>query len=352
MMHERVNALTVYAKRHILPMSNMRMHYILFCDPSFLLPFQPCARTRYAHFLDSSLKPQMQLLLVRTALGTPQEMGVGVSLQTKAMTQPDVRGYIAMDDSSADTAAVDRIDVRFDSVVAGPHRPFQAGPGLNDSTIHVVYANEQVYPEYLVTYEMDVDDEEKSCDLAQEGGSEVGGVGRAPPSPPSARVAAMAPPPPRPTLGGGGGWFVPGSGGGGGGGGVGGGGAGGSGAGGGNPIVGLTPSSTHVVGTNDPKDMITICIRDKLGEETFFKFKRTTLLSKIFDAYGARCGVQLSGERQVFLFNGERVAADLTPEQAGMSDQDIIECVLECDSVGVGGGVGGGAGGGAGGDGV
>ena len=152
--------MTVYAKRHILPMSNMRMHYILFCDPSFLLLFQPCARTRYAHFLDSSLKPQMQLLLVRTALGTPQEMGVGVSLQTKAMTQPDVRGYIAMDGSSADTAAVDRIDVRFDSVVAGPHRPFLSGPGLNDSRFHVVYANEQAYPEYLVTYEAGINDEE------------------------------------------------------------------------------------------------------------------------------------------------------------------------------------------------
>ena len=102
----------------------------------------------------------MQLLLVRTALGAPQEMGARVTLQTKAMTQPAVRGCIAMDGSSADTAAVDRIDVRFDSVVAGPHRPFLSGPGLNDSRFHVVYANEQAYPEYLVTYEAGINDEE------------------------------------------------------------------------------------------------------------------------------------------------------------------------------------------------
>ena len=130
--------------------------------------------SRYAHFLDSSPKPQMQLLLVRTALGAPQEMGARVTLQTKAMTQPAVRGCIAMDGSSADTAAVDRIDVRFDSVVAGPHRPFLSGPGLNDSRFHVVYANEQAYPEYLVTYEAGIDeeeggDEEKDGDVDETG---------------------------------------------------------------------------------------------------------------------------------------------------------------------------------------
>lgn len=42
--------------------------------------------------------------------------------------------------------------VLYDSVKGGPHRPDLAGPGTNDSTMYVVYKNEQVYPQYLLTY--------------------------------------------------------------------------------------------------------------------------------------------------------------------------------------------------------
>ena len=44
--------------------------------------------------------------------------------------------------------------VRYDSVHAGPHRPYRSGPGINDSCIYVVYKNDQVYPEFVVTYDV------------------------------------------------------------------------------------------------------------------------------------------------------------------------------------------------------
>ena len=38
-----------------------------------------------------------------------------------------------------------RAQVVFDSVRGGPHRPGRSGPGANDSRVHVVYRNSQVY---------------------------------------------------------------------------------------------------------------------------------------------------------------------------------------------------------------
>ena len=41
----------------------------------------------------------------------------------------------------------------YDSVRAGPHCPGHAGDGDNSSNMYVLYKNESVYPEYLVTYQ-------------------------------------------------------------------------------------------------------------------------------------------------------------------------------------------------------
>ena len=64
--------------------------------------------------------------------------------QTKEMVMPGERGRVP-------GCGV----IRYDSVRAGPHRPFRSGPGTNDSIIYVVYKTEQVFPEYVVTYKMD-----------------------------------------------------------------------------------------------------------------------------------------------------------------------------------------------------
>ena len=62
-------------------------------------------------------------------------------------------------------------------------------------------------------------------------------------------------------------------------------------------------------------------------EETFFKVKKTTKMSKVFDAYASRKGVQASCLR--FFLDGERINADQTPKQLEMEEQDQIDCLLE-----------------------
>ena len=53
---------------------------------------------------------------------------------------------------------------------------------------------------------------------------------------------------------------------------------------------------------------------------------RTIIMSKIFDAYASRKGVQANALR--FFLDGERINADQTPKQLEMEEQDIIDCAL------------------------
>merc|ERR1719331_2904802 len=72
---------------------------------------------------------------------------------------------------------------------------------------------------------------------------------------------------------------------------------------------------------------ITIRVRDQTGEKTFFKIKKTTKMSKVFNTYAQRKGVQLSSLR--FLLDGERIEENATPKQLELDDQDQIDCMLE-----------------------
>ena len=63
--------------------------------------------------------------------------------------------------------------VLYDSVRAGPHRPFLPGTGesaLNASIIHVVYDRLQLYPQYVIEFDLDVDPAVLAC--TQAAGSE------------------------------------------------------------------------------------------------------------------------------------------------------------------------------------
>ena len=66
---------------------------------------------------------------------------------------------------------------------------------------------------------------------------------------------------------------------------------------------------------------------EQTGEETFFKIKKTTKMSKVFQTYANRKGVQLSSLR--FLLDGERIEPDQTPKMLELDDQDQIDCMLE-----------------------
>ena len=74
-------------------------------------------------------------------------------------------------------------------------------------------------------------------------------------------------------------------------------------------------------------DQITIRIKDQAGEETFFKVKRTTKMSKVFGAYSTRKGLQQSALR--FLLDGERVTNDDTAKTLELENHDQIDCLLE-----------------------
>jgi small ubiquitin-related modifier len=63
------------------------------------------------------------------------------------------------------------------------------------------------------------------------------------------------------------------------------------------------------------------------GEETFFKIKKTTKMSKVFETYAQRKGVQANSLR--FMLDGERIEANQTPKMLELDDQDQIDCMLE-----------------------
>ncbi|KAL3784340.1 hypothetical protein ACHAWO_012183 [Cyclotella atomus] len=74
-------------------------------------------------------------------------------------------------------------------------------------------------------------------------------------------------------------------------------------------------------------EQLTIRVKDQSGEETFFKVKKHTKMSKIFNAYASRKGVDASSLR--FLLDGENVEPDSTPKMLELEDQDQIDAVLE-----------------------
>jgi len=59
------------------------------------------------------------------------------------------------------------------------------------------------------------------------------------------------------------------------------------------------------------------------NNEVFFKIKRTTQLKKLMDAFCDRQGKNANSVR--FLFDGQRVQANDSPDTLGMEDGDTLE---------------------------
>ena len=72
---------------------------------------------------------------------------------------------------------------------------------------------------------------------------------------------------------------------------------------------------------------ITIRVKDHSGEETFFKVKTHTRMSKIFNAYASRKGVDQNALR--FLLDGLKIYTCDTPMWLELEDHDQIDAVLE-----------------------
>jgi ubiquitin len=73
-----------------------------------------------------------------------------------------------------------------------------------------------------------------------------------------------------------------------------------------------------------PEEAITARLKDPYkGTETMFKVKRTTKMSKVFQVYAGRKGVDVNDLR--FLLDGERVGPNDTPEDLDLEDTDQID---------------------------
>ncbi|KAF2645269.1 ubiquitin-like protein-like protein SMT3 [Massarina eburnea CBS 473.64] len=71
-----------------------------------------------------------------------------------------------------------------------------------------------------------------------------------------------------------------------------------------------------------PSEHLNIKVTDN-NNEVFFKIKRTTVLKKLMDAFCDRQGKNISSVR--FLFDGQRVQPDDSPDALDMQDGDTLE---------------------------
>lgn len=67
-------------------------------------------------------------------------------------------------------------------------------------------------------------------------------------------------------------------------------------------------------------------MRDADGEEVLFRVKRTTPMKKVMDAFCNRMGTQNGSYR--FLFDGDRIEDDYTPESLEMEEMDSIDALV------------------------
>lgn len=74
-------------------------------------------------------------------------------------------------------------------------------------------------------------------------------------------------------------------------------------------------------------DELSINVKSQEGNIICFKLKKTTLLKKMIDAYCTKFGLQPKSIR--FIFEGERVKENDTPEKLGIEDGDEIDAMIE-----------------------
>ena len=72
---------------------------------------------------------------------------------------------------------------------------------------------------------------------------------------------------------------------------------------------------------------INIKVKAQDGTEIFFKIKRSTVLKKLMDAYCTRQG--LNNNQCRFIFDGERLKDDDTPDKLEMENGDEIDVMVE-----------------------
>lgn len=72
---------------------------------------------------------------------------------------------------------------------------------------------------------------------------------------------------------------------------------------------------------------INICLCDPSGNEVFYRMKPTSRFNKVFRAFCQKMHFDINIIR--FLYEGQRVNGNQTPEDLQMEDMDIISCFIE-----------------------
>eukprot|EP00475_Leptophrys_vorax_P033703 TRINITY_DN5341_c0_g1_i1.p1 TRINITY_DN5341_c0_g1~~TRINITY_DN5341_c0_g1_i1.p1 ORF type:complete len:113 (-),score=42.97 TRINITY_DN5341_c0_g1_i1:182-520(-) len=67
-------------------------------------------------------------------------------------------------------------------------------------------------------------------------------------------------------------------------------------------------------------------VKSQDGSSVYFKVKKTTQLRKLMEAYCKRVGKETSEVR--FLFDGQRIEGDQTPQELEMEDDDEIDAMV------------------------
>ena len=75
------------------------------------------------------------------------------------------------------------------------------------------------------------------------------------------------------------------------------------------------------------QEQLNIKVKAQDGTEIFFKIKKSTQLKKLMDAYCQRQG--LSNNQCRFIFDGERIKEDDTPDTLEMENGDEIDVMVE-----------------------
>mmetsp|Transcript_1711 Transcript_1711/g.2319 ORF Transcript_1711/g.2319 Transcript_1711/m.2319 type:complete len:143 (+) Transcript_1711:45-473(+) len=90
---------------------------------------------------------------------------------------------------------------------------------------------------------------------------------------------------------------------------------------------GQTPTVKREASPTDSTYQLSLKVVNAEGAEVFFKIRRQTQLRKLMDAYCKKQGMARTSVR--FLYDGNLIAEDSTPEDLSMEDDDVIDAMVE-----------------------
>ncbi|ANQ08557.1 Uncharacterized protein PCOAH_00031170 [Plasmodium coatneyi] len=87
-------------------------------------------------------------------------------------------------------------------------------------------------------------------------------------------------------------------------------------------------AANNTSGAPNPQgEHIQVKVRSPDGAEVFFKIKRKTKLEKLMEVYCNRLGQSMEAVR--FLYDGDRIHGENTPDQLGIEDGDVIDAMVQ-----------------------